>query len=74
MKIQVDFHIQKYDLIAILDLLSLLSVLVAGQDLEIDCGGGLINKLDFVTGFFHVSASFLGAKVRFRIDVEKLDL
>ena len=64
-QVQVDLYVQEYDLIAILNLLALLSVLVTGENLEVDGLGRLLYQLDLVASFFVFSTSFLRTEVRF---------
>ena len=67
MEVKVKFSVQEDDLIAILDLLSLLSVLVTRKDLEIDGGRQFLHQLHLVAGFLYVSACFLAAQVHVRV-------
>ena len=72
--IEVDLDVQEDDLIAILDLLTLLSVLVTREDLKVDGRRLFLDQLDFIAGFLDFSASLLSAEVRLGVHVVELDL
>jgi hypothetical protein len=73
MEIEVYLDIQKYDLITILNLVSLLPVLIARQNLKIDSLRRLVYELYLVAGLLQLCASFLCTKVRFRVNMEYLN-
>ena len=74
MQVQLHFGIVEYDLVAILDLLSLLSVLIPGHYFEVYPFRRPVDQFDLVACAFQVSGGFFDTDERGRVDVKELYL
>ena len=74
MQVQLHLGIVEYDLIAILDLLSLLSVLIPGHYFEVYPFRWPVNQFDLVACAFQVSGGFFDTDERGRVNVKELYL
>lgn len=73
-QVQIDLDIQEDYLVAIFDLLTLLSVLVSRQDFEVYGRGRFVLELDPIACFFIFRTSLLRTEIRLGVHVEYLNL